>query len=207
MLLFFDQTAGKIVISGHGFVIWHRQNHGRGVTDALQAGTMQCPLPRPDTMVPIAPLPTDAVLNVASIIQLAVAPVFLLTGVGTMINVLTSRLARIIDRARVLQQRCEGLAVGTPQRRHLHAELRLLSQRARLVSWAISLSTSCSLLVSLSIVVLFTEALLHTYFRGVVPVLFILAMLAFILGLLSFLREILLATAGLRIGPPQEEAH
>ena len=156
-------------------------------------------------MVPIAPSPTDAVLNVASIIQLAVAPVFLLTGVGTMINVLTSRLGRIIDRARLLQQRCEGFATGSPERRGLHAELAQLSHRARLVSWAISLSTSCSLLVSLSIVVLFMEALLHTYFHGVVPLLFILAMGAFILGLLSFLREILLATAGLRIGPPQEE--
>lgn len=156
-------------------------------------------------MVPITVLPTDAVLNVASIIQLSVAPVFLLAGVGTMINVLTSRLARIIDRARTLQQRCEQAPSGTPLRRQLHAELKLLSRRARLMNWAISLCTSCSLLVSLSIVVLFLEALLHSYFRGLVPVLFILAMSAFICGLLSFLREIQLATAGLRIGPPQED--
>jgi len=156
-------------------------------------------------MVPLA-LPTDAVLNVASIIQLAVAPVFLLTGVGTMINVLTSRLARIIDRARVLQQHCEVAAGGSPLRRQLYAELTLLSRRSRLMSWAITLCTSCALLVSLSIVVLFLEALLRAYFRGVVPVLFILAMSAFIGGLLSFLREIQLATAGLRIGPPPEEA-
>ena len=52
---------------------------------------------------------------------------------------------------------------------------------------------------------LFLEALLSTYFRGVVPVLFIIAMLAFIIGLLMFLREIYLATASLRIGPPEEE--
>jgi hypothetical protein len=144
--------------------------------------------------------PHDAVSSIAYFIQLSVAPVFLLTGVGAMINVLTSRLGRIIDRGRVLEQHYEAASGGIARSR-LHESLRLLSRRARLVGWAISLCTTCSLLVSVSIVMLFVEALTDSYVRGVVPVLFILAMIAFIAGLLSFLREIYLATAALRIGP------
>lgn len=147
----------------------------------------------------------DAVSNVAYFIQLSVAPVFLLTGVGAMLSVLTNRLSRIIDRARVL----EGLYETEQEagrRASQHALLRVLSRRARLVSWSISLCTTSSLFVSTIIVLLFLEALLATYFRGVVPVLFIIAMLAFIVGLLMFLREIYLATASLRIGPPEEES-
>ncbi len=147
----------------------------------------------------------DAVSNVAYFIQLSVAPVFLLTGVGAMLSVLTNRLSRIIDRARVL----EGLyeTEGDASRKaSQHALLRVLSRRARLVSWSISLCTMCSLFVSSIIMLLFLEALLATYFRGVVPVLFIIAMLAFIVGLLMFLREIYLATASLRIGPRDEES-
>lgn len=147
----------------------------------------------------------DAVSNVAYFIQLSVAPVFLLTGVGAMLGVLTNRLSRIIDRARVLEGQYAVEQV-VERRVAQHAILRVLSRRARLVSWSISLCTTCSLFVSTIIVLLFLEALLSTYFRGVVPVLFIIAMLAFIMGLLAFLREIFLATASLRIGPPEEEA-
>jgi len=79
----------------------------------------------------------DAVSNVAYFIQLSVAPVFLLTGVGAMLSVLTNRLSRIIDRARVL----EGLYETEQEagrRASQHALLRVLSRRARLVSWSIS---------------------------------------------------------------------
>ncbi len=155
-------------------------------------------------MTPIVPLPNDAVSNIAYFIQLSVAPVFLLTGVGTMINVLTSRLGRIIDRARLKQERYEVCESDSLERLGLHRDLQRLSLRARLVSRAISLCTSCSLLVSVSIVVLFLEAQLHAYLHGVVPALFIAAMCAFIGGLLCFLREIQVATAALRIGPPTD---
>lgn len=156
-----------------------------------------------NAMTPL--LAPDAVGNIVSFIQLAVAPVFLLTGVGAMLGVLTNRLARIIDRARQLEQR-HLQSVQASERLRLHADMRLLSQRARLVSWSISFCTSCSLFVSLIIVTLFVEALMDWHLRGVVPVLFIIGMSAFIVGLLLFLREIHLATAALRIGPLDEEA-
>ncbi|HQV41639.1 MAG: DUF2721 domain-containing protein [Moraxellaceae bacterium] len=155
-------------------------------------------------MTPIPGDLHDAVSNVAYFIQLSVAPVFLLTGMGAMLGVLTSRLSRIIDRARILEEQYAAASVDG-RRAALHATLRVLSQRARLVSWSISLCTTCALFVSTIIVLLFLEALMSTYFRGVVPVLFIIGMLAFIMGLLIFLREIYLATASLRIGPPEGE--
>jgi hypothetical protein len=138
-------------------------------------------------------------------IQLAVAPVFLLAGVGSMLMVLTNRLARIIDRARQLEDRYQE-SVDADLRRRLHGDLRVLSLRARLVGRAIAFCTACSLFVSLVIVTLFLQSLLDIYLHGVVPLLFIVAMGAFIVGLVHFLREIHVATAALRIGPPDEEA-
>lgn len=143
--------------------------------------------------------------NVVSYIQLAVAPVFLLTGVGSMLAVLTSRLARIIDRARAMEDRYKASA-DSELRRRLHADLKVLSQRSRLVSRAIGFCTACSLFVSLVIAILFVQSLFDVYLHGLVPVLFIVAMGAFIVGLLLFLREIHIATSALRIGPPDGEA-
>lgn len=151
------------------------------------------------------PLVTSHAANVVSYIQLAVAPVFLLTGVGSMLAVLTSRLARIIDRARAMEDRYRD-ATDHELRHRLHADLKVLSQRSRLVGRAIAFCTACSLFVSLVIAVLFMQALFDIYLHGLVPVLFIVAMSAFIVGLLLFLREIHIATAALRIGPPDDDA-
>lgn len=143
--------------------------------------------------------------NVVTYIQLAVAPVFLLAGVGSMLMVLTNRLARIIDRARQMEQRYRNEA-DPLERGRLRRDLGVLSRRARLVSRAIGFCTACSLFVSLVIMALFLQSLLDLYLHGVVPLLFIIAMGAFIVGLLLFLREIHIATAALRIGTPDEEA-
>lgn len=156
------------------------------------------------------PLPNAAQIasqsaNVVSYIQLAVAPVFLLTGVGSMLAVLTNRLARIIDRARAMEDRYHA-SDDAVLRRRLHADLKVLSQRSRLVSRAIGFCTACSLFVSLVIAILFVQSLFDVYLHGLVPVFFIVAMGAFIVALLLFLREIMIATAALRIGPPDDEA-
>jgi hypothetical protein len=142
-------------------------------------------------------LPDTPIASIASVIQLAVAPVFLLTGVGAILNVLTSRLARIVDRARALETQLASSADDL----YIHNDLALLSRRARLVNWAISLSTVSIFLVCTVIVVLFVEAFLALGVPEVVALLFIAAMLALIGGMLIFLHEIHLATASLRIGP------
>ena len=138
--------------------------------------------------------------TVAHVIQLAVAPVFLFSGVAALLGVLTNRLARIIDRARALEVRAP--AMGESERRDAHGELRHLSQRARLINWAISLGTMCALSVCGVIVALFLGASLSIEVSGPVSVLFICSMLALFWALLCFLREIYVATKGLRIGPP-----
>jgi hypothetical protein len=83
----------------------------------------------------------------------------------------------------------------------LHRELAVLSRRARLANWSISLCTTSAFLVCSVIVVLFLEAFVSVNAPGSIALLFIAAMLALIAGLLLFLREIYLATASLRIGP------
>ena len=139
------------------------------------------------------------VVAIGHVIQLAVAPVFLLTGVSSMLAVLTSRLARIIDRARVLEDRLPKLSpedqVG------IHQELRLLSRRARLINTAVSLCTVCALLICAVIVCLFVGAFLATDVSLLIGIVFTGAMLALFTGLVSFLREVYVATRSLRIGP------
>jgi hypothetical protein len=134
--------------------------------------------------------------DIAHVIQLAVAPVFLLSGVGITLTVLTNRLARIIDRARYLQTQDTA-------NQKVHEELEILSRRAQLINRAITLSTTCALLVCVLIATLFLAAFLNRELAGLIAVLFVVAMLAFIGALLSFLREIGLATSGLRFHPPR----
>ncbi len=137
--------------------------------------------------------------TIAHTIQLAVAPVFLLTGVSALLGVFTTRLARIVDRGRRLEVE-HPMATGS-EARLMHDELTSLARRARMVNVAISLATGTVFLVCLTIVLLFASALVAAPVSGIVPALFIIAMLSLVSALAIFLREILVATATLRIGP------
>jgi hypothetical protein len=142
----------------------------------------------------------SGITAIAHVIQLSVAPVFLLSGIGAMLAVMTNRLARVIDRARFVETQPAGHPTDAG---FVDAQLATLSRRAKLVSRAIALCTITALLVCAVIAMLFIGAFLR--FDASVPValLFVAAMLAFFFGLLSFLREIFLATANLRIGSAQ----
>jgi len=142
---------------------------------------------------------TSGITDIAHSIQLAVAPVFLLSGVGVTLTVLTNRLARIIDRARSLEATLPAAPEGSAS--SVHAELRVLSRRARLVQRAITLSTACALLICVVIVALFAGVALLRDLSWLIMVLFIAALCAFIGALLAFLLEIQAATASLRFGP------
>ena len=138
------------------------------------------------------------VAAIGHVIQLAIAPVFLLTGVSGLLVVLTNRLARIIDRARHLEER---LATAAESRgMTLHKELGLLSRRARLINRAVSLCTVCALLICTVIITLFFGAFLATDVSLGIGLLFVAAVLALVTGLVTFLREIDIATRNLRIG-------
>jgi Protein of unknown function (DUF2721) len=125
--------------------------------------------------------------EIAHLIQLSIAPVFLLTGIGTLLNVLSGRLARIIDRARVLEQRLE--APESLRAAAIVNELNVLENRGRLIYHAIKLSTTSALLVCFLIAALFATSMLHYSTRVVISGLFIAAMLASIVSLTLFLRE------------------
>lgn len=129
--------------------------------------------------------------DVSHTIQLAIAPVFLLTGVGTNLMVLTNRLARITDRSRVLEDRLElGIAGDTSRAR---AELLSLYVRTHLINRAITLSTTCALLVCITIAALFVGDSLALELSKFIASLFILAMLALIGSFVYLLREIFVA--------------
>jgi hypothetical protein len=143
-------------------------------------------------------VPGSQLADIAHVIQLAIAPVFLLTGVAGFLNVLTSRLARIIDRARVLEA---GLHhVSESERADADRQLGTLSRRARLINRSIALVSISALLICTVIALLFLGAFLGVDFRILVGVTFIATMFALICGLLFFLREVFVATQHLRIG-------
>lgn len=132
------------------------------------------------------------------VIQLSVAPVFLLSGVGVTLGVLATRLGRIIDRARLLELGPSGPVPVTHEA--ATEELRTLSRRAQLINRAITLCVASALSVCLLIATLFFGALFDL---GLVPLLaglFIASMFALIGAYIHFLREIFLATHSLRFG-------
>jgi hypothetical protein len=131
--------------------------------------------------------------DIGHVIQLAIAPVFLLTGVATKLNVLTSRLARIIDRTRVLDERLkEG---PNPD---YFSERETLYVRAHLVNTAITSSTGCGLMVCLVIALLFLGDTTNLPLDQYIAALFVLAMIGLISSFVFFLREILIASRFMR---------
>ena len=146
---------------------------------------------------------TSAVQGVGDVIRLAVAPVFLLSGVGIMLTVFTNRLARTVDRARELER--NAAHVPPADRAHeLEQPLATLAHRGRLLNAAIALCTICALLVAVVVVVLFLGESFNFRINYIIDALFISAMLSFIGAILCFLREVFIATAALRIGLRQQ---
>ena len=141
---------------------------------------------------------SSAIATVGQAIQLSVAPVFLLSSIGGMLAVLTSRLARVVDRALAAEARMMDLSSG--DRTSSYDRLDTLGRRAKLVNRAITLCTITALLVCMVVGTLFVGAFLHFDTSIPVAVLFVGAMSSFIAGLLCFLREIFIATGSLRIG-------
>jgi hypothetical protein len=140
----------------------------------------------------------SAIATVGQAIQLSVAPAFLLSSIAGMLAVLASRLARVVDQARIAEARVRELVPG--ERTSLVDRIDTLSRRAKLANLAITFCTITALLVCIVIATLFVGAFLHFHTAIPVAVLFIGAMSSFIAGLLCFLREIFIATAALRIG-------
>lgn len=136
--------------------------------------------------------------SIAHVIQLAVAPVFLLTAVGTIIGVLSGRLARIVDRLRVLEDTSAGS--HPEQMQAMREEMSMLLRRMRMIYLAIALAVISALAVGLLIALAFVDAFLAINLAKAIAVLFVAAMVAFIASLIAFLREIFLAVTSARYG-------
>jgi hypothetical protein len=129
-------------------------------------------------------------------IQLAVAPVFLLSGVGVTLGLFASRLGRIVDRARQLEDRLEK----DRENPELQQRLVVLARRARYINTAITLGTISGLMVALTVVLLFANAFTGAHLYTLIAIVFAAAMLTLTSALLVFLVEVRFATATLRIG-------
>ena len=132
-------------------------------------------------------------------IQLAVAPVFLLTAVAAMIGTVAGRLARIIDRARVLEDRIDAAPESDPMT-HAFNELKQLRLRGALVNACIALLTGCAIFIGLTIVALFLGETTEIQIFRVATILFLAGVVLFLLALLGFLTETLIATRVLKFG-------
>lgn len=140
------------------------------------------------------------VVDIAHAIQLAVTPVFLLSGNGVLLGVLTNRLARIVDRARKIEEGLRQAAGEVPEQ--AKAQLRISSRRARLINVAITFGTVAALLVSVVVALLFASTFVPLNLAAYVALLFVLAMAALVGALVSFLLEVRVSIATLRIGIP-----
>jgi hypothetical protein len=138
-------------------------------------------------------------VDVAHLIQVALTPIFLISAIGVTLNVLTSRLSRIVDRARAMEDILRD-PNHTHDGRDLHGTLGVLARRARFINASITLITLSALFIALVVVMLFVNAFLRWDLSAVIACLFILSMASLCASLLSFLIEVRIATTTLQIG-------
>ena len=145
-------------------------------------------------------------VDIAHLIQIALTPIFLISAIGVTLNVLTSRLARIVDRARAMED-----VLRQPDHAHdgrdLHAALHVLARRARYINAAITLITVSALFIALVVVMLFVNAFLRWDLSAFIACMFILSMLSLAAALSAFLIEVRIATNTLRIGIEEAAGH
>ena len=144
---------------------------------------------------------TGGIADIAHAIQLALAPVFLLTGIAGTLNVMTNRLARIIDRGRFFEEKWGQLDMAV--RAASHEELVNLDRRRHFASLAINATTLSALLVCMVVATLFAEVLLTLPLTWLAGVFFLGSTLALVFGLTAFLREVHLAMSTVRIHAAQ----
>ncbi len=141
--------------------------------------------------------PVLSVTTVADIVRIAVAPVFLLSGIASFVNVCTSRLSRIVDRSRDVEPML--LASRGAEHDRWLGELRVLDQRMRLVSWAISLSVLSAVLICAVVVLLFGASLTRLHVATTIAWLFSGSMIAIGAGFAIFLIETRVGSRAVRV--------
>ena len=138
--------------------------------------------------------------RIAELLQLVTAPAFLIAGIGTLINVLTARLSRVVDRARdEFDEEEDPTREPNPQRIEFDRRMRdTLALRARLINRSMALATFSAILVCVLIAALFFDALTEIDLSLVIGLLFIATVFTLADNLIVFIREVFVATAMLR---------
>ncbi|MBQ4834074.1 DUF2721 domain-containing protein [Pseudoalteromonas sp. MMG010] len=139
------------------------------------------------------------ILTMAKVIQTAVAPVFLITGIAATLGVLSNRLARITDRARQLERKLK-VSLDEEFNHSLTTELRALLKRSRCIHIAFSMSVLSALLVSAVVMLLFLSHIQSVNLGITIGSCFVIAMALLICSFLSLLGEVFLATRSMRRG-------
>lgn len=142
-------------------------------------------------------LPSPYLSTVADTIQAAVAPVFLLAGIGAFLNVMVGRLARIVDRARVIEQ-LHPRSTGDEHDRHVR-ELRIIDRRITVINNAIFLCVASALSISIVVAMMFVSRLANLHVGLWVAVTFILSMLLLMAGLIYFLVEVRMSLSAIHV--------
>jgi len=150
-------------------------------------------------MAPLFPTPVNVAqaAQIAHVVQLSVAPVFLLAGIGAFLNVCAGRLSRIVDRSRELEPRI--LASRGREHDRLLGDIRILDRRMALVSRAIFLSVLSAVMICAVVILLFTTGLTDANFSTAVALLFIASMIAIGAGFAIFLVETRLGSRSVRV--------
>ena len=148
-------------------------------------------------MLQSLPPAETSVTAVGQIIQLSVAPVFLLAGIGAFLNVCAGRLSRIVERSRTV----EPMLLAARGREHdrRHGGMRTRDRRMALVSWAIFFSVLAAVLICLVVILLFAASLTKAHFGTAVALLFIACMISIGLGFALFLLETRVGARAVRI--------
>ncbi|MFT4810634.1 MAG: hypothetical protein ACI9LX_004002 [Paraglaciecola sp.] len=142
---------------------------------------------------------SSSVTDLAQVIQIVVAPVFMLTGIAGFLNVMSGRLGRIVDRARIMERRVN--TIKNPEfLEQSENELKNLWRRIKLINRSIALCTASALFVCAVVVFLFLGDLLLFDLSKLIVTLFVIALFLLIFALLTFLKEVQLATRTLQMG-------
>ena len=154
---------------------------------------------RPSAAITIAVFTLPAVSTIAQTIQLSLSPVFMLAGIGSLLNVLAGRMSRVVDRARALEQ-LHPASTGPEHERHVW-ELRLLDRRISVINAALFLAVASAVMTCMVVALLFVAELAKLHLGTVVALCFILAMLLLIAALVAFLVEVRVSLRAIHIRP------
>jgi len=138
------------------------------------------------------------------VIQLAISPMILMTGVGGLMLTLTNRMGRIVDRTRSLAEKVRGAAA--PDRVHFESQLEIMWRRARMIRQAVTFAGLAMLLACLLVVVIFIDASVHREFGVELVVTFLASVLCLIAALVNFLRDIWVSLHALRVEVERAQA-